>query len=567
MLASLTTVDGFDYDFIIVGSGFGGSTAGLRLTEKGYKVLILEKGRELSAKDFPKSNWNLRKYMWAPWFGARGLFKMTMFPHVTILSGVGVGGGSLGYASTHPVPKKSFFTTGSWAAMADWSHELEGHYETAKQMLGVTPTPMLTPPDRILKQLAEERGQPEAFHPTDVAIYFGEPGRTVPDPFFGGQGPERTGCIRCGGCMLGCRHDAKNTLDKNYLYLARKAGLQLHADTEVEAIRPLDGGGYAIEAKQGASIFGRKKIRYTAEQVIFAGGVLGTVDLLLKMKDDPNGLPKLSDRLGRAIRTNSEALIGVVTRRRDVDLSKGIAIGSIFQIDETSHIEPVRYSAGSGLFRILIAPHVGGTNPLVRILKLLGILVRHPIKVLQAMTVRDLAKQSSILLFMKTTEGTLRLKRNWRGRMTTARDEGLAPTASIPAATELAHAFGDQIDGMPFSLVTETLFNIPTTAHILGGCCMGDSPETGVIDAEHRIYGYDGLYVMDGSAVSSNPGVNPSLTITAMTERAVAKIPAKDASLRDAPVTISGNPADSSDALTAPDVPVAKALRSSNAPA
>jgi len=521
-----------DYDWVIVGSGFGGSVAALRLVEKGYRVLVLEKGSELGPDQFPKTNWDLRRYMWMPLLGFRGLFNMSFFRHVTILSGVGVGGGSLVYACTHPVPKESFFTSGSWAQLADWKQELQPYYGEAKRMLGVTETPFRTRTDEVLQEIAAERGDPGAFEPTHVAIWFGKPGQTVPDPYFGGRGPDRTGCIRCGGCMLGCRHGAKNSLDRNYLWLARAQGLELQADTQVTAVRPRPAGGYVVEAKRGRFPLFRKPIEVTAKNVVFSGGVLGTVSLLLAMKADPQGLPKLSDRLGYAVRTNSEALIGVVSRRRDVDLSKGIAIGSILQTDEHSHLEPVRYPQGSGFFRILIAPHVGAGHPIVRVFRLIATTLRHPIQVLRALVVGDLAKQSTILLYMRTTDGTLRLRRNWRGRMVTARDEGQAPTASIPEATELAHRVGDKLDGLPFSLVTETLFDIPTTAHILGGCCMAEDAEHGVIDADHRVFGYDGLYVMDGSAVSANPGVNPSLTITAMAERAVARIPAKRVGLR-----------------------------------
>jgi cholesterol oxidase len=512
----------FDYDFIIIGSGFGGSAAGLRLIEKGYRVLMLEKGRELGPDQFPKSNWNIKRYMWMPRLGFRGLFKMTFFRHVTILSGVGVGGGSLVYASTHPEPKDSFYESDSWAHLADWKTELASHYATAKRMLGVTRTPMLTTIDQTLRDTAADLGRSEAFHPTDVAIYFGQPGTLTPDPFFDGRGPARTGCTFCGGCMLGCRFNAKNSLDKNYLWLARAQGLELHPDTHVEALRPLTAGGYRVEATTK-----RRRVSYTAREVILAGGVLGTVDLLLRMKDDPNGLPRLSDRVGAGVRTNSEAIVGVVSTRADRDLSKGVAIGSIYEIDERAHIEPVRYPAGSGFFRLLIAPHVAGTSPIVRLVKLIATIVRHPIAVLRAYLVRDLAKQSTMLLFMQAAEGTLRLRRSWLGGMKTTRDEGSAPTASIPEATKLAHAVAARLEGLPMSLVTETLFNIPTTAHILGGSCMGDSAATGVIDRDHRVFGYDGLYVMDGSAVSANPGVNPSLTILAMTERAVAQIAPK----------------------------------------
>jgi cholesterol oxidase len=517
----------FDYDVVIVGSGFGGSAAALRLVEKGYRVLMLEKGRELGPDTFPKSNWNIKRYWWIPWLGCRGLFKMTFFRHVTIVSGVGVGGGSLVYACTHPEPKNEFFESGSWAHLADWKQELAPHYAEAKRMLGVTPTPILTTTDEALRATAVERGRADAFHPTDVAVWFGEPGKTVPDPFFNGRGPSRTGCIYCGGCMLGCRHGAKNTLDTNYLWLARAQGLALQADTEVTAVRPLGEGGYVVEAVRSRS-WRRTRVSFKTEQVVLAGGVLGTVDLLLRMKRDPRGLPRLSDRVGSGVRTNSEAIIGVVSPRSDRDLSQGIAIGSMYEIDDRAHIEPVRYPAGSGFFRMLMAPHVTGTTALVRIRRLVATILRHPIALLRVYFVRDFARQSTMLLFMRAAEGTLRFTRSRFGGMTTTL-EGEAPTASIPEATDLAHAVAKRLDGMPTSLVTETILNIPTTAHILGGCCMGDSPQNGVIDRDHRVFGYDGLYVMDGSAVSSNPGVNPSLTILAMAERALARLPVRSA--------------------------------------
>ena len=405
-------------------------------------------------------------------------------------------------------------------------------------MLGVTRTPTITAIDETMRETAIDRGRPEAFRPTDVAIWFGESGQTVPDPFFGGRGPERTGCTGCGGCMIGCQVGAKNTLDKNYLWLARAQGLELHADTEVMAVRPLPTGGYRIEVRRQRG--GPHRGSYTAERVVLAGGVLGTVDLLLRMKEDPAGLPRLSERLGRGVRTNSEAIVGVVTPRTDRDLSKGVAIGSIYEIDERAHIEPVRYPAGSGFFRIGLLPHVSGTTAGERTLKLLGTILRHPIALLRAYFVKDFAKQSTMLLFRRATEGALRFQRTRWGGLRTATDEGVAPTASIPEATELAHAVAKKLDGTPMSLVTETILNIPTTAHVLGGCCIGASAEAGVIDKDHRVFGYDGLYVMDGSAVSANPGVNPSLTILAMAERAMSRIPPKHMSSappRTAPVS------------------------------
>ncbi len=514
----------FDFDYIVVGSGFGGSVSGLRLTEKGYRVLMLEKGQELGPADFPKSNWNLKRWLWMPQLGWRGLFKMTFFRHVTVLSGVGVGGGSLVYANTLPIPKPAFFASPGWAHLADWQTELAPHYQTVRRMLGAVPNPSFTPVDRIMKGVADDMGK--EFEKTHVAVYFGEPDKTVPDPYFDGEGPERTGCNYCGGCMIGCRFGAKNTLDKNYLYIARKRGMQLHADTEVTAVRALPGGGYRVEAKVGRSLFGRKKRVFTARNVVFSGGVLGTVELLLRMKADPDGLPKLSSRLGEAVRTNSESLIGVIGEKRDQDLSRGIAIGSIIQTDEHSHVEPVRYPAGSNFFRTMMAPHVQGESSFVRVARMLGSALRHPVKLARALTVSDMSKYSIILLYMRSSEGTLRFQLGLGDSMGSTISTGSAPSASIAEATDIAERVADRIDGLPMSMVQETVFNIPTTAHILGGCCMGDTPETGVIDHRHRLFGYDGLYVIDGSAVSANPGVNPSLTIAALAERAMTFIPA-----------------------------------------
>ncbi len=519
-----------DADWLIVGSGFGGSVSALRLVEKGYRVVMLEKGRRLGAEDFPRTNWDLRRWMWLPALGFRGLFLMTFFRHVTVLSGVGVGGGSLVYANTLPVPEDDFFEASSWGHLADWKRELAPHYATARQMLGATANPVRTPADDLIREVGEGLGRTD-FRPTDVAIFFGEPGTTVKDPYFGGQGPDRTGCTSCGACMTGCRVGAKNTLDKNYLYLAEQRGLVLHADTEVTWVRPLEGGGYEVTALEGARRWGRRQRRFTARRVVFAGGVLGTLDLLLRLRERPDGLARLSPRLGDAVRTNSEALIGIVSGRPDVDMSKGIAIGSIVSTDDHSHLEPVRYGQGSGFWRTLMAPHVGGATFGARLLHLLAFLVRHPRKVLRAALVRDWSRHQLILLYMRTLDGHLALRRRrlpWLGGrkgLATRLQQGPAPTASIPEATAIAHQVAEKVDGAAMSLVTETLLGIPSTAHILGGCCMGSSPETGVIDPQHRVFGHEGLYVIDGSAISANPGVNPSLTIAALAERAMSFVP------------------------------------------
>ena len=523
------------HDFVIIGSGFGGSVAALRLVEKGYRVLVIEKGRRFAPEDFPETNWDLRKWMWAPALGLRGIFKMTFLPHVTVVHGVGYGGGSLVYANTLPVPKDPFFQAASWAGLADWQAELAPHYQTAKRMLGATRNPNTTYVDEVIREVGRDLGKEAGFQPTDVAVYFGKPGQTVPDPFFGGSGPERTGCNQCGGCMTGCRFGAKNTLDRNYLYLAERLGLEVETETEVTAVRPDPAGGYRVEALSGLPP-GRRQARvFSAANVIFAGGVMGTVELLLRLKADPQGLPRLSDRVGHFVRTNSESLIEVVSERRDRDFSTGIAIGSILETDEHSHVEPTRYGAGSGFFRLLAAPHVAGATLLTRLAGFARVVARHPLKVLRAATVPDFSKYSIILLYMRTLEGSIRMKlgrsvtTGFMTGLTTELSDGPAPTASIPDATDIAQRVADKVQGFPVSLVTETALGIPTTAHILGGACMGDTAAAGVIDKDHRVFGYDGLYVIDGSAVSANPGVNPSLTITALAERAMSRIPKKTA--------------------------------------
>ncbi len=524
----------FDADYAIVGSGFGGSVSALRLSEKGYRVLVLEKGTRFSASDFPKSNWNLKRWLWLPAAGCRGIFKMTFLPHVTALSGVGVGGGSLVYANTLPVPGDEFFSAPSWGDLAEWKRELLPHYATAKRMLGATPVPFTTLPDEVLREVGKDIGRESSWTPTDVAVYFGESGVKVPDPYFGGEGPERSGCTRCGGCMVGCRHDAKNTLDKNYLWLAEKRGANVEADTEVTWVKPRDGGGFEITVRTGRSPlpFFRKTRTISAKKVVFSGGVLGTVELLLKLKERPDGLPKISDRLGDFVRTNSEVLMGVVTERRDVDLSEGIAIGSILKTDEHSHLEPVRYPAGSGFFRPLAMPHAPGDTVGTRLLNAGAMFVNKPWATLKAAFVPDWAKYTMILLYMRTSEGTLRMKLGrgirtlYRRGLTTGTGSGPQAKAWVPEATELARRVEKKLDGYTESLATETLLGIPTTAHILGGCCMGTSAASGVIDERHRVFGYEGLYVIDGSAISANPGVNPSLTITALAERAMSLVPA-----------------------------------------
>ena len=522
------------WDFVIVGSGFGGSVSALRLAEKGYRVLVLEKGRRFAKEDFPKTNWDVKRWLWEPALGMRGIFQMSFFKHVTIMHGVGVGGGSLVYANTLPLPKDAFFTSGSWASLADWKKELARHYATAKTMLGAAPNPTITRGDRVMKEIAKEIGREDHFHPTDVAVFFGTPDVEVDDPYFAGVGPRRTGCNFCGACMTGCRVGAKNTLDRNYLYLAEKRGVEVRPETEVLAVRAREGRGYRIETLHRSDSGARGAETIETARVIFSGGVMGTIPLLLKMKRDPRGLPKLSDKVGRMVRTNSEALIGVVSPNRDEDFSKGVAITSILHTDEHSHIEPVRYGAGSGFFSLLTLPHAPGNNVLVRLGGTVRGFLRQPLLWMKAYTAKDFAKQSQILLYMRTLEGTLSLElgrsmyTGMREGLVTALDPGTpAPSAFMKEATDLAMRFAKKVGGVAMTIATETLAGTPTTAHILGGACMGASAREGVIDDQHRVFGYDGLYVIDGSAVSANPGVNPSLTITALAERAMTFIPAR----------------------------------------
>jgi len=520
------------YDWIIIGSGFGGSVSAHRLTQKGYKVLVIEKGRRFKPDDFPKTNWNLRRWMWNPAIGLKGFFQMSFLKHMTVLHGVGVGGGSLVYANTLPTPKSEFFEAKSWGDLADWEAELAPHYETAKRMLGATPNPVMTKGDHVMKQIAQDIGREEHFHPTEVGVFFGEPNKKVPDPFFEGEGPDRVGCTFCGACMTGCRVGAKNTLDRNYLYLAEKRGAEVLAETEVTKVRPRDGGGYVVETKAS---FGKPyATEISADRVILAGGVMGTMPLLLQMKEDPQGLPELSDRIGYFVRSNSEALFGVISPDKDVNFSKGVAITSILHTDEHSHIEPVRYGEGSGFFRTLLSVHAPGPTVIARIWGGLMRFLRHPVRWLRALFVKDLAKQSQVLLYMRTIEGTLRMRLGRdlrtgfrRGLVTDVDDPSQAPSAFMEEATELAERFADKVNGVPTTLITETLLGVPSTAHILGGACMGASAETGVIDRNHEVFNYPGLYVIDGSAISANPGVNPSLTITTLAERAMSLIPSK----------------------------------------
>ncbi|GAB1642300.1 FAD-dependent oxidoreductase [Krasilnikovia sp. MM14-A1259] len=513
-----------DYDVVVVGSGFGGSVAALRLTEKGYRVGVLEAGRRFTPATLPKTSWDLRNFLWAPRLGLRGIQRITLLKDIVVLSAAGVGGGSLVYANTLYRPPRTFFDDTQWAAITDWATELDAHYDQASRMLGVTEQPSTTPSDVVIRQVAEEMGVGDTFRRTPVGVFFGEPGKTVPDPFFGGAGPARTGCTECGECMIGCRHGAKNRLDLNYLHLAERAGATIHPSTTVTALRPVADGW---EVQAGGRTF-------HCRQVVLAAGALGTQRLLHAMRDS-GVLPQVSPRLGALTRTNSEALLGaMVPAVPEEPFSRGVAITSSFHPDPDTHIEPVRYGAGSNAMGLLSTLLVDGGGRMPRPVRFLGQALRHPGLLLRSLSVRRWSERTIIALVMQTVDNSLTVRRTRRGRLTTAPGHGPANPTWIPVGHEAVRRMATKIGGFPGGTVSD-IFDIPMTAHILGGATIGASPQTGVIDPYHRVYGYPGLHVVDGAAVPANLGVNPSLTITALAERALSLWPnAGEADLRPA---------------------------------
>ncbi|MCK5535330.1 MAG: GMC family oxidoreductase [Bacteroidales bacterium] len=515
-----------NYDYVIIGSGFGGSVSALRLAEKGYKVLVIEKGKWYKNEDFGKTNWNLRKWLWMPKLGLYGIQNLAIFRHVTVINGIGVGGGSLVYANTLPKPADPFFEHGTWAKLLDWKHELEPFYNKAWDMLGAVKNTFQGQSDKDFETLAKEIGKPEAYSPTKVGVYFGESDVTVDDPYFNGKGPSRTGCIQCGQCMTGCRHNAKNSLDKNYLHLAQQLGVEIIAENEVFDVKPLGNNGsdgYEIHFKK-LSGFSSKKQSVTTKSVVFSGGVLGTTSLLLKLKN--SSLPNLSSSLGSNVLTNNEALILNVSLDKNRDMSEGIAIGSIIDLDENSHIEPVRYGNGSGFWRILSWPMVSEKIWWKRMVKLILLPFTDPINWLKVLFVRDFGKQTSVILFMQHLDSTLKLRKTWYG-LKTKLDKGAAPSAFIPEAHAIAKKYNKIINGKPVVMLFETLVGTPSTAHILGGAIMGKDATEAVVDKHNKVFGYENMLICDGSVLSANPGVNPSLSITAIAEHAMSKIPEK----------------------------------------
>ena len=517
-----------DYDVLVIGSGFGGSVAALRLTEKGYRVGVLEMGRRFADDELPETSWRLRRYLWAPWARCFGIMRITLLKDVLIASGTGVGGGSLVYANTLYQPLDAFYDDPQWSHITDWRSELAPHYEQARKMLGVAPYPGSTPADHLMSDIADDLGVGGTFHAADVGVLFGErPGQDMGDPYFGGAGPDRQACIDCGACMTGCRHNAKNTLVKNYLHLAERGGAEVLERTTVTDVRPLTGGGYGVRTHRTGNRLSRRHL--TAEQVVFAGNALNTQHLLHRLRR--RSLPGLSPRIGELSRTNSEAVLSARSPAKDADFTPGVAITSSFHPDDQTHVEPVRYGRGSGALSLMNMalpdrPGPGGRLRAVargyRILGLRGTWRMH--------SPRRWAEQSIVVLVMQSLDNsiTTHLKPRLFGllgsRMTSRQGIGEPNPSYIPAADTVAKNLAERIGGYPGSSAGE-LVGVPLTAHFIGGCVIGENAAEGVVDPYQRVFGHDGLHVSDGSTITANLGVNPSLTITAQSERAMSLWP------------------------------------------
>ena len=528
------------YDYVIIGSGFGGSVSAMRLTEKGYKVLVLERGKRFHDDEFPRTNWNIWKYLWAPLMRCFGILQLSLFNGFFVFHSSGVGGGSLVYAGVLMEPDESFFSAGTWNHLGDWRSILAPHYATARYMLGVTRNPNLWPADEALRSVSREIGFGETFQPTEVGVFFNENSLQVPDPYFEGHGPPRAGCNHCGGCMVGCRYNAKNTLVKNYLYFAEKWGADVLDQVMVQDIQPLegeqsDGARYEVVFQSSTSWLRKPEHRIRARNVIVSAGVLGTNDLLLKCKNEHKSLPNISRHLGKTVRTNSEAFLGSFNPTEIVDHSKGLAITSIFQADETTRIEPVRFSDGSSLiFWLIAAPFSRPSGSfLKRFASLLLDIVKEPGMFYRVKFKPGLTRRGTALMIMQTQNNLMRL---YRGKsLLNLFKRGLIAEHdldhTVPVNTDLGRSvtekFAREIEGEPVGTMLESLFNVPATAHMLGGCLIGRDVSEGVVDLDCQVFNYPGLYVIDGSIVPANPGINPSLTITALAEYAMSRVPSK----------------------------------------
>ena len=535
MAAPLSDPVVFDTDVAVIGSGFGGSVTALRLAEKNYRVTVFEAGRRFADHEFASTSWDLRRFLWAPMLGMFGIQRFHVMKDVAVLAGAGVGGGSLVYANTLYIPGGRFFSDPQWADITDWARELAPYYDQAGRMLGIEDNPRMTPSDIVMKQVADDMGVGHTFRMTPVGVYFGTPGVTVPDPYFGGRGPARTGCIECGECMTGCRWNAKNTLPKNYLHLAELAGARILPMTTVVGVDPLPGGGYRIETRATGSLGNRLRRWFTAEHVVFAAGTYNTQRLLHKMKDEGR-LPRLSPMLGRLSRTNSESILGAVAQTTSVtgaDFTEGVAITSSWYPDDNTHVEPVRYGKGSnsmGLLQSVLTTPVAG-EPRWRVW--LRELARQPGIVRQLLDVRGWSERTVISLIMQPVDNSLTLtgKRRRLGpfsrwRLTTDQDQSSPAPTYMPVAQDVVRRVADKIGGIPGSSVFENI-DAALTAHFVGGCVIGADADVGVVDAYHRVFGYPGMHIVDGSTITANLGVNPSLTITAQAERAMALWPNK----------------------------------------
>jgi cholesterol oxidase len=526
----------FDYDWVVVGSGFGGAVSALRLAEKGYSVAILECGSRFTDDDFAESTLREpRRYFFAPKLGMRGVLRMTFFKDVFVVSGSGVGGGSLGYANTLYRARPSFFEDPQWAEMGNWELDLAPHYDTAERMLGVTEYEGIGPADKLLQEYGEEIGVGETFTNTRVGVFFDQPGKTVSDPYFEGEGPDRTGCNRCGSCMVGCRHGAKNTLVKNYLWFAEKLGVEIHPERQVTEVRPLgaaDGAdGYAVSAERAGSWFHAERRTLRAKGVVVAAGALGTNQLLANCKHS-GALPRISDSLGAVVRTNSESIQAVTAPDDERDFSRSVAITSSIYPDPDTHIEVVTYGKGGDAMSGTFTAMTGAGTKLTRPLKWLAAMASHPLQTLRGLSPFKWSQRTVILLVMQTVDAAMHLqpKRKLFGagvRLQTEQDPQRPNPTFIPAAEQVARWFAKRIGGTAQSALTESVRNTPTTAHILGGAVVGPDPQRGVVDGANRAYGYENLLVCDGAAIPANPGVNPSLTITAKAEHAMSLVPPK----------------------------------------